>query len=58
MSWTELPEVKLTLPSQGFDRGKGGFGRSANFDWKLSDFKKVFNHWQVEMEKEGGWNSN
>ncbi|ORX36066.1 putative hydrolase [Kockovaella imperatae] len=43
---------------QGFDRGRGGFGRTANFDWKLSDFKKVFNHWQVEMEKEGGWNSN
>ena len=45
-------------PSQGFDRGAGGFGRSGNPNWKLADFKKPFNHWAVEMEKEGGWNSN
>jgi len=43
---------------QGFDRAAGGFGRSGNRNWKLSDFKKVFNTWQVDMEKQGGWNSN
>jgi alpha-glucosidase len=44
--------------SQGFDRGQGGFGRAHKNDWKLTEFKKVFNYWNVEMEKAGGWNSN
>lgn len=43
---------------QGFDRAHGGFGRGHKSDWKLSEIKEVFNYWNVEMEKQGGWNSN
>jgi hypothetical protein len=41
-----------------FDRESGGFGRESKATWKLSELKKTFSHWQVEMEKAGGWNSN
>ncbi|KAK4688709.1 hypothetical protein P7C73_g1403, partial [Tremellales sp. Uapishka_1] len=41
-----------------FDMKFGGLGRDSNPNWKLSDMKKIFNHWQVGMEKAGGWNSN
>ncbi|WWD21819.1 hypothetical protein CI109_106307 [Kwoniella shandongensis] len=43
---------------QSFDRAAGGFARAHKPDWKLSDLKKIFNTWQVEMAQESGWNSN
>ncbi|CAD6587105.1 MAG: hypothetical protein TREMPRED_004662 [Tremellales sp. Tagirdzhanova-0007] len=43
---------------QSFDRAGGGLHRVHNPDWKLSDMKKTFTTWQVEMEQAGGWNSN
>lgn len=48
----------LTLHSQGFDRADGGFGRGYNPDWSLTKTKGIFNTIQVDMEKNGGWNSN
>jgi hypothetical protein len=30
----------------------------ATSDWTVAHFKKIFNEWQVDMEKLGGWNSN
>ncbi|ORY32235.1 glycoside hydrolase superfamily [Naematelia encephala] len=44
---------------QSVDRIGGQLG-SRQYDpkWKLSGFKEVFNTFQVEMEKQGGWNSN
>ncbi|ORY35315.1 putative hydrolase [Naematelia encephala] len=43
---------------QGFDRISRSWGRSWNPDWSLSKMKKIFNTWNVEIPKEGGWNSN
>ncbi|WVQ69633.1 uncharacterized protein L199_007853 [Kwoniella botswanensis] len=43
---------------QSFDRAAGGFARAHKSDWKLSELKKIFNTWQVEMSQAGGWNSN
>ncbi|EAL17183.1 hypothetical protein CNBN0120 [Cryptococcus deneoformans B-3501A] len=38
---------------QSFDRAAGGLGRVHNPDWKLSELKRVFNTWQIEMAREG-----
>jgi hypothetical protein len=43
---------------QGFDRKGSGFGRVLDPDWKMKDFKKVFNEWNTRMEAAGGWNTN
>ncbi|OCF39721.1 alpha-glucosidase [Kwoniella heveanensis CBS 569] len=43
---------------QSFDRANGGFARAHKPDWKLSELKRIFNTWQVEMAEAGGWNSN
>ncbi|RSH95501.1 hypothetical protein EHS25_000593 [Saitozyma podzolica] len=43
---------------QGFDRTSRPWGRSWNPDWKLSGMKAIFNEWNVDMPKFGGWNSN
>nr|WVH01974.1 hydrolase [Naematelia aurantialba] len=44
---------------QSLDRVGGNLGsRQYDPEWKLSGFKEVFNHWQTEMETQGGWNSN
>lgn len=48
----------LTPLSQGFDRTSRPWGRSWNPDWKLSGMKAIFNEWNVDMPKFGGWNSN
>lgn len=48
----------LTSGSQGFDRGDGGFGRNYDPNWSLVKTKATFNDIQVNIEKEGGWNSN
>ncbi|KAL7424802.1 hypothetical protein Q5752_000486 [Cryptotrichosporon argae] len=42
----------------GFDRKQGAYGRREDENWKLTEMKKVFNMWQVDMERAGGWNSN
>lgn len=47
-----------TALSQGFDRISRPWGRSWNPDWKLSGMKAIFNEWNVDMPKFGGWNSN
>lgn len=49
-----MPDVR----SQGFDRADGGFGRGYNPNWSLEKTKGIFNDIQVNMEKNGGWNSN
>jgi hypothetical protein len=48
----------LTSRSQGFDRGARDGDWLQGKEWKLTDLKKVFTPWQVEMEQHGGWNSN
>lgn len=47
-----------SVSSQSFDRAAGGLGRVHKPDWKLSELKRIFNTWQIEMAREGGWNSN
>jgi hypothetical protein len=53
-----LATPKLIVFSQGFDRGDNGFERSYDPKWSLAKTKGIFNNIQVEMEKNGGWNSN
>lgn len=46
------------MASQAFDRYGGGLGRKWNPDWNLRDMKGIFDTWNTEIPKLGGWNSN
>ncbi len=52
----ERHELNMVFHFEHVDLGNGRYGKWTPGEWKLSEMKKIFSKWQLELEQEG-WNS-